>query len=222
MIVKKCIRNALRERYPTAVLPKIKVGHGGTLDMHAEGVLAVGIGKATKFLPYYLKGNKTYKATGILGYETDTLDVHGNRIKEGAWEHVTDSDFDEAVQSMNGTYDQIPPMYSSKKYQGMSLRDYARKKLPVDIKSCRVTIHNISRIKSEKQPLPHFTLVVTSSGGTYVRSLIRDIAYKLNTYGTMETLVRIAKCDLSVSDSLNVESLDYDTIIKNIRHPNIL
>lgn len=220
-IVKRIIRDGLRERYPTIDLPRIKVGHGGTLDMHAEGVLAIGVGRATKFLPFYLQGNKTYEATGVLGYETDTLDVHGERLKEAPCDHVTDAAFDAALHSMRGLYEQVPPIYSSKKCRGRRLRDYAAKKIPVEIKPCKVIVYSIERLSRPSKGLPHFALRVTTSGGTYVRSLIRDMAYKLNTLGTMESLIRVAKCNLSLADSLPVHSLDYDTIVRSLRNPTI-
>ncbi|CDR96967.1 tRNA pseudouridine synthase, putative [Babesia bigemina] len=232
-IVKRILTDGLRERMATPRRPKIKVGHGGTLDMHAEGVLAIGVGSATKLLSFYLKGSKTYEATGVLGYETNTLDSHGETVKEAPWQHVTDADLDSAIQSMQGPYDQVPPLYScrlgswainhetAKKHCGRSLRDYAIRSLPVEVKSSLVTVHSIERIRVPGAELPRFALRVTGSGGTYVRSLIRDIAYKLNTLGTLQSLVRTAKCDLTVDDALRIDSLDYDTIVQNLRTQNL-
>ncbi|GBE59039.1 tRNA pseudouridine(55) synthase [Babesia ovata] len=229
----------------TSTRPKIKVGHGGTLDMHAEGVLAIGVGSATKLLSFYLKGNKTYEATAVLGYETNTLDAHGETVKEAPWQHVTEADLDSAIQSMQGPYDQVPPLYScmfskgsnhdktAKKHGGKSLRNYAIRNLPVEIKSSLVTVHSIERMQVPGIELPRFSFRVTGSGGTYVRSLIRDIAYKLNTLGTLQSLVgenvelinevqvRTAKCDLKVDDALPIDSLDYDTIVQNLRMQQI-
>ncbi|ORM40086.1 tRNA pseudouridine synthase B [Babesia sp. Xinjiang] len=221
-LVKKILTEGYRERYLRSNIPKIKVGHGGTLDMHAEGVLAVGVGGGTKALSFYLKGDKTYEATGVLGHETDTLDINGKTLREAPWEHITDAAFEEAVDSMNGVYEQIPPLYSSKKYRGKTLREYAIKNLPVEVKSAQVMVHRIERLRVPGLELPHFGLRVACSGGTYVRSLIRDIAYKLGTLGTMKSLVRTVKCNLNVADSLNVSSLDYDTIVRNLNVPNLM
>ncbi|GFE53190.1 tRNA pseudouridine(55) synthase [Babesia ovis] len=203
--------------------------------MTAEGVLAIGIGRGTKLLSSYLKGeyqamdshlwnvgNKKYEATGVLGYETDTLDIHGNTLKEAPWEHVTDEAFDEAMSSMKGEYDQIPPLYSSKKYNGKRLRDYAIKNISVDVKPAKIIVHSIERVRTPGEELPKFGLRVSCSGGTYVRSIIRDIAYKLGTLGTMRSLVRTFKHNLSVDNSINVETIDYETIVQNIITPNAM
>ncbi|EDO08135.2 putative tRNA pseudouridine (55) synthase [Babesia bovis T2Bo] len=215
-MVKKIIIDEMFKRKTIINKPKIKVGHGGTLDMHAEGVLAIGIGNGTKMLPYYLKGDKIYEAIGILGFETDTLDVNGNVMKEEPWEHVTQEALNDAINSMSGTYDQLPPMYSSKKYHGKTLREYAIKKLPVVLKATPVTIHSIRRIHELTLELPKFAIRTKCSSGTYVRSLIRDIAYKLGTVATMCSLVRTSKQNLAIEDAIRLDDLDYDKIVANI------
>ena len=120
---------------PTDKKTKVKVGHGGTLDPMAEGVLVLGIGKGTKLLDEYLKGSKTYLASGLLGVETDTLDATGKSIEEKPFAHVTMSMLQDALNKFTCTFDQMPPMYSALKKDGKPLYVYARQGIDIERKA---------------------------------------------------------------------------------------
>ncbi len=163
-----------------------KIGHTGTLDPDATGVLPVCLGKATKLCDLIGNWDKTYEAVLLLGKETDTEDTSGEVIREAPVEK-TEEEIREAILSYVGDYPQIPPMYSAKKVQGKKLYELARKGIVIERKPCLV---HISSIIIKKMELPLVTLEVTCSKGTYIRSLCRDIGKDIGCGGCMAKLVR--------------------------------
>lgn len=163
-----------------------KIGHTGTLDPEASGVLPVCLGSATKLCDLLTEKDKEYRAVMLLGCETDTQDMTGTVLSE---HEVTASEEEvrDAVLSFAGPYDQIPPMYSALKVNGQKLCDLARAGKVVERKSRRITIHSI---EIEEICLPRVTMKVSCSRGTYIRTLCHDIGQKLGCGGAMEKLVR--------------------------------
>ncbi|XP_069374191.1 pseudouridylate synthase TRUB1 isoform X4 [Paralichthys olivaceus] len=151
----------------------LKMGHGGTLDSAASGVLVVGVGYGTKKLSTMLAGSKKYVAVGELGKATDTLDATGKVILEKDFEHITRQDFEEKLKSFTGDIMQVPPLYSALKKDGQRLSVLLKKGQKVEAKPARpVTVYNLT-LQEFKPPL--FTLDVECGGGFYVRSLVDDL-----------------------------------------------
>lgn len=163
------------------ILKQKKIGHTGTLDPMAEGVLLVCLGKATKLVDLLTEGDKCYRATMKLGYETDTEDVTGETTAEGdaaVLAQLTQADVERAILSFVGKYDQIPPMYSAIKKDGKKLYEYARAGIEVKREPRPVEIYAIQDITKEADDTYSFD--VYCSKGTYIRSLCRDIGRKLS------------------------------------------
>lgn len=167
-----------------------KIGHAGTLDPLAEGLLIAMSGKATKLSDLLMKKDKQYLVRMMLGFETDTLDLEGKVIKTSYKNQVTLSDLKTAINKFIGKIEQEPPIYSAIKVGGNKLYNLARKNIEVDIPKRIVEIYDIFDIKILENNIIEFRTIVSS--GTYIRSLVRDIAYELNTYATMSYLKREA------------------------------
>lgn len=168
------------------ILKQKKIGHTGTLDPDAEGVLVVCLGKATKLCDILTDKDKSYEAVMLLGRTTDTEDSSGKVLTKSEV-NVTKEQVAEAVYSFVGEYDQIPPMYSAIKVNGKKLCELARSGVEVERSPRPVVIHDIEILSME---LPRVTFRTTCSKGTYIRSLCRDIGEKLGCGGIMEHLVR--------------------------------
>ena len=163
-----------------------KIGHTGTLDPDAEGVLPVCLGKATKVCDLLTDKDKEYKAVLLLGQETDTQDISGLVLNESPV-NVSEEEVRNAILSFIGTYEQVPPMYSALKVNGQKLCDLARKGITVERKARTVEIFNIEITNIS---LPEVEMVVSCSKGTYIRTLCDDIGKKLGCFGCMKSLLR--------------------------------
>lgn len=188
-----------------------KVGHTGTLDPIAEGVLVVPIGRALKISELLTSEKKEYIAKVILGYETDTLDITGKEIKR----NIPNVDKDKLIEVLNsfiGKYNQEVPMYSAVKVNGRKLYEYARSNIQITPPSKIVEIYSISLLEGPiyKDNTVEFTMKCEVSKGTYIRSLIRDIAYKLSTYGTMKELIRTKQGSFLLEDAFTLEDIQKD------------
>lgn len=174
-----------------AVLRKVvgqkKIGHTGTLDPDATGVLPVCLGRATKVCELLTDHDKTYEALLLLGKTTDTQDISGEVLEEKDPAHLTEEEVRSCIESFIGEYDQIPPMYSALKVNGKKLYELAREGKTVERKSRRVQIHGIRILEMN---LPHVRMEVDCSKGTYIRTLCHDIGEKLQVGGCMEELER--------------------------------
>lgn len=187
------------------ILKQKKIGHTGTLDPDAEGVLPVCLGKATKLCDLLTDKDKVYETVLLLGKTTDTQDVTGTVLEEKATDTLTEEGVREAVQSFVGAYEQIPPMYSALKVGGKKLYELAREGITVERKARPVTIHEII-IKEIN--LPRVRMEVSCSKGTYIRTLCNDIGEKLGTGGCMETLLRTKVERFLVKDSLKLGEIE--------------
>ena len=186
------------------ILKQRKIGHTGTLDPEAEGVLPVCLGKATKVCDLLTGQAKTYRAVLRLGIETDTQDMTGTVLRECAV-HVSEEAAVETVMGFQGTYEQIPPMYSALKVGGKKLYELARQGPEVERKARPVTIHEISVSEVE---LPRLTVTVRCSKGTYIRTLCHDIGKKLGCGGCMESLVRTEVGSFRSEDALTLGQIE--------------
>ncbi|XP_059956410.1 pseudouridylate synthase TRUB1 [Mesoplodon densirostris] len=166
----------------------LKIGHGGTLDSAARGVLVVGIGRGTKLLTSMLSGSKRYIATGELGKATDTLDSTGKVTEEKPYDKITQEDLEGILQKFTGNIMQVPPLYSALKKDGQRLSTLMKRGEVVEAKPARpVTVYSLSLQKF--QP-PFFTLDVECGGGFYIRSLVSDIGKELSSCANVLELTR--------------------------------
>ena len=174
-----------------AVLRKVvgqkKIGHTGTLDPDATGVLPVCLGRATKVCELLTDHDKTYEALLLLGKTTDTQDISGEVLEERDPGDLTEEEVRSCIESFIGEYDQIPPMYSALKVNGKKLYELAREGKTVERKSRKVQIHGIRILEMN---LPHVRMEVDCSKGTYIRTLCHDSGEKLQVGGCMEELER--------------------------------
>ena len=180
-----------------------KIGHTGTLDPDAEGVLPVCLGKATKVCDLLTDKDKEYKAVLLLGQETDTQDISGEVLNTSPVK-VTEAEVREAILSFVGEYEQVPPMYSALKVNGQKLCDLARKGITIERKARPVTIH---KIEITDIKLPEVEMIVSCSKGTYIRTLCDDIGKKLGCYGCMKSLLRTKVDKFTVEEALTLSQL---------------
>ncbi len=186
------------------IIQQKKVGHTGTLDPDAEGVLPICVGKGTKLADYIMNGKKSYKAIVVLGITTTTEDASGEILqqKEVVFEQQK---IKEAVHSFLGTYYQIPPMYSAIKVNGKKLYELAREGKEIERKQREITIFNICITKF--MPPNQFEIEVVCSKGTYIRTLCADIGKKLGCGAHMGSLLRTSSGMFSLDTAVTLEKL---------------
>lgn len=189
------------------ILRMKKIGHTGTLDPEAEGVLPVCLGRGTKLCDMLTDKTKSYRAVLLLGQETDTQDTTGRILAEAAVEDTpeTEKAVTEAIYSFKGPYQQIPPMYSALKVNGKKLYELAREGREVERKPRPVEIFDI---QIEKMELPRVVIHVECSKGTYIRTLCHDIGRKSGCCGCMEGLVRTRVGRFLIEDSLRLSQIE--------------
>ena len=186
------------------ILRMKKIGHTGTLDPAAEGVLPVCLGKGTRLCDMLTDKTKTYRAVLLLGQETDTQDTTG--VVQAEYPvHVTEEEVRKAIVSFLGDYMQIPPMYSALKVNGKKLYELARQGKEVERQARPVQIPDI---QIESIDLPRATFFVTCSKGTYIRTLCYDIGRKLGCGGCMESLLRTRVDRFELKDSLTLSQIE--------------
>lgn len=192
-----------------------KVGHTGTLDPNAAGVLPICVGQATKISQYLLDGEKKYRAELTLGVETDTEDVYGTILNRSPVVS-TKEEIENAILSFVGTYNQVPPMYSALKVKGKKLYELAREGIEIERKSRKVTIHSIDiiEIKNDKVMLD-----VLCSKGTYIRTLCKDIGKTLGCGGVMSFLLRTEASGFDLKNAITIEELLETEDVKSLLLP---
>ncbi|MBK5243773.1 MAG: tRNA pseudouridine(55) synthase TruB [Eubacteriaceae bacterium] len=188
------------------ILKTKKIGHTGTLDPDAEGVLVLCIGKATKMVEYIIEHEKTYEAQVILGIETDTGDISGKLIHDGGSKVTLDA-FEKILSRFTGNIMQKPPIYSAIRIKGKKLYHYARSGEAVEIPERPVSISKLSLLEfsEEKQQAK---LMVTCSKGTYIRSLCQDIGAALGSYGCMGSLLRHRVGDFTIETAHKLSEIE--------------
>ena len=198
------------------ILHMKKIGHTGTLDPQATGVLPVCLGKATKACDMMTEKSKVYEAVLLLGIKTDTEDMTG-KILEEKKVTVNEDEVREAVESFLGTYNQIPPMYSAIKVNGKKLYELAREGKTIERKPRPVTLYELTILEMN---LPRVRIRITCSKGTYIRSLCRDIGEQLGCGGCMEQLIRTRVGHFLIENALTLAQIE--ALAKKERIPEIL
>lgn len=208
-----CVINVFKEKGYTSqdvvsickgILKTKKIGHAGTLDPDATGVLLLCVGKGTKITEYLMEYGKTYIFEMIFGTSTDTLDLSGNVT--GFSDKTYDKEkLKQILDDLNGkTIEQVPPMYSAVKVNGKKLYEYARENKEIKRKSRKITIYNIEPLHLLENSC---IIKVRCSKGTYIRVLIEDIAKKLDRLAYMKSLIRVNSGGFDIKDSIKIESL---------------
>lgn len=187
------------------ILKQKKIGHTGTLDPMAEGVLLVCLGKGTKLVDMITSGSKEYRASMKLGITTDTEDITGKILSEMSVGDYSKECVTDIINSFLGQYMQIPPMYSAIKKDGKKLYEYARSGIEIEREPRPVEIYSIDNISIE---LPFISFDVHCSKGTYIRSLCRDIGEKLGCGGTLTSLLRSEVHGFYLKDSLKLADIE--------------
>lgn len=186
------------------ILRQKKIGHTGTLDPDAEGVLPVCLGQGTRLCDMLTDHSKVYRAVLLLGIDTDTQDISGQILEKRPVEENPEQVL-EVIKSFVGPYDQVPPMYSALKVDGKRLYELARAGKTVERQARPVVIHDIT---VESIELPRVTMTVSCSKGTYIRTLCHDIGEKLGCGGCMEALMRTRVGRFELKDSISLSELE--------------
>lgn len=200
-------------------LTKSKVGHTGTLDPNATGVLPLLLGNATKISKYLINHDKIYNVTLKLGITTTTADEEGEIIqeKEVSANVLENNNVKKILKKFIGKQKQIPPIYSAIKVNGRKLYDYARKGQTVELQPRDIEIYNIKLLSINKN-LNQIQFLVECSKGTYIRSLCENIAEKLGTVGYMKDLDRIKVGKFTIENSIKIENLKKELEENNLSH----
>jgi tRNA pseudouridine55 synthase len=202
-----------RVRHETGVK---KVGHAGTLDPFASGLLVIGVGKDyTRKMGDIQALTKVYCTTMVFGMQTDTDDSYGTITQidsELDTALITDEAVREALSKFTGTFEQMPPRYSAKKINGTRAYTLARQGIEPDLKACSITIHANDLLWSHEAEKPFICFETRCSKGTYIRSLVRDVAKEFNTVAYTKDLIRSAIGPYCLIDSLSYSELSPETI----------
>ena len=186
-------------------ITKEKVGHSGTLDPFADGVLVLGVGKSTKKLSDIIQYDKTYEGVVKLGIQTDSMDLTGKVVAEKSSPDISSKMLNKCAQSFIGELLQRTPMFSARKIDGVRLYKLARKNISIKTNPKLVTIKNL---KIELINQSSLRIVVECSSGTYIRVLAEDIAQYLGTVGHLTSLTRLSVGEYSLSESLTVKNFE--------------
>jgi tRNA pseudouridine55 synthase len=182
-----------------------KVGHGGTLDPFASGVLPICVGEGTKVLPFLLDADKVYEAEVRFGVETDTLDLTGKVVAEHPVGDLSEAALEAALAAFRGPIEQVPPMFSALKRDGMPLYKYARAGLTVERAPRKVTIHSLDLLG--RDPPDRARLRVSCSKGTYIRSLAADLGTRLGVGAHLVALRRTASGPFGIEQALSLDEI---------------
>lgn len=210
--VKYEMASAARNR--TGVRIKLKIGHGGTLDPMAEGVLVLGIGTGTKLLKDYLSGVKGYRAKAVFGASTDTLDSTGVVTGTIDSSNISRAHILNVLDQFRGNIKQTPPMYSALKRDGKKLYELARAGIEVEREAREVTVHRLDLL--DEDALPEFGLMIECGGGFYVRSVIADIATSMGSMAHMTELVRTKQGQFELKDCIYEQNWKLDSLCSHI------
>lgn len=191
------------------ILKTRAVGHMGTLDPQGEGVLILGVGKATRLFNYYLAKDKVYEAEFTFGEERDTLDGEGTVTASGG-RIPSREEIEGVLPRFTGEIMQVPPLYSAKKINGRKAYEIARSGEVATLQPCKVTVYEFSLLETCENRIK---VRIHCSAGTYIRSLCRDLAYSLNTYAIMTAIKRTRCGNFCVEDSIKLDELTEDKVL---------
>ena len=190
------------------ILGTKKIGHTGTLDPLATGVLVIVIGSYTKLVNELTSLDKEYIAEIKLGIKTDTGDITGNILEENYKYNITKENITNIFNNFPKEYEQTVPKYSAVKINGKKLYEYARENIDIELPKRMVNIYSLELLEFNNDIIKFKTKV---SKGTYIRSLIEDLCYKLNVIGTMNSLVRTKQGRFNIENALNLEDININT-----------
>ncbi|WZO95870.1 tRNA pseudouridine(55) synthase TruB [Isosphaeraceae bacterium EP7] len=200
----------------TRIWRKTKVGHAGTLDPLASGVLVLCVGQATRLIEYVQQMPKSYRTVVLLGSRSDTLDADGTVVADPTAVAPERAAVEQAVASQVGVIQQIPPQFSALKREGKRAYDLARAGVVVDLAARAVTITRVEILSYE---WPRLTLEVDCGSGTYIRSIARDIGEMLGCGGMVEVLIRTKIGPFTVEDAVDPDTLDAENLAELLRPP---
>jgi len=218
-----CVRRILRDCAPVGSA-KLRVGHAGTLDRLATGVLLVCVGQATRLAEYLMQNVKTYRVRLQLGIATDTHDAEGEVVTEGAVQ-ITEEEVHQAMAGFLGVIEQVPPMYSALKYQGTRLYRLARQGVEVERAPRQVEIRELlleDWSRSGSDIGPQLTIRVACSSGTYIRALARDLGQRLGCGAHVVALTRLACGPFTLEEAIDLEELAQAVVggrLEEVMHP---
>ncbi len=187
-----------------------KIGHLGTIDKAGAGVLPLAVGLATKFFDYFLSKDKVYLALFKFGAETDTLDSYGTIVNRSD-KLVTFSMLENSSKKFIGEIMQVPPKFSAVKISGKRASDLTQKGIDIKLKPRLVKIYNFEVLKEIKENL--FLVLIHCSSGTYIRSIMRDIAQDLGTFGTMVGIIRTRSGPFCLDDAILIDDISWENLI---------
>jgi len=190
---------------------KDKIGHMGTLDPNATGVLIVGVGRANRLFDVMLKKRKTYVATFTFGYETETLDSESEKIIKTSNNIPTKDLIEQQQAKMVGKFDQIAPIFSAKNINGRRAYEMAREGKDIEIKPHKIEIYSFKLLKQIDEK--SFMFEIECSGGTYIRSICRDFAKLLNSVATMTSLKRTKCGDFDIKNSKTIDEITENDLL---------
>ncbi|MEO6590541.1 MAG: tRNA pseudouridine(55) synthase TruB [Pyrinomonadaceae bacterium] len=194
------------------ILSTKRIGHTGTLDPFATGVLVILVGRATRLAQFLDKDKKSYEAEIAFGFETDTGDRTGNaKSKVQSARSVSVEELEKVLPEFRGEILQTPPMYSAKKIEGKKLYELARKGIEIERQAVNIKIYDLEILKNSQHPAPstqHFALCVACSAGTYIRTLAEDIGRKLETGAHLAELRRTRAGKFDISQAVTLEQLE--------------
>jgi tRNA pseudouridine55 synthase len=194
-----------------------RVGHAGTLDPIATGVLLVGVGRATRLIEYLVGRPKTYEARLRLGQATNTYDTEGEVVAERSFSHITSADIETHLALFRGQIEQRPPVYSAIKKDGQPLYKLARQGIEVEVPTRRVTIYALELLAYD---VPFVDLRVTCSAGTYIRSLAHDLGEALGCGAHLTGLRRTAVGDFGIETAVSLPDLTPDNLNDYLQPPD--
>lgn len=195
-----------------------KIGHCGTLDPNATGVLVVCVGKATKIIDFIDSFNKSYRCECTLGTRTDTQDIWGNPIGESVRTSFTEDEIRAALKGFEGEIDQVPPMFSAKWVNGQRAYDLARKGREVELEARKITVSKLDLVSFDFET-QKFVFDIECSRGTYVRTICSDLGDRLGCGACMSALRRTTACGFSLDDCCSLEDVktkDISTLVKPV------
>lgn len=188
------------------ILQQKKMGHTGTLDPLATGVLAVALGKATRLIPYLNENEKVYQVEALLGFTSDTYDLEGRLSNENTlWQDLSDQQIEKELNSFLGVSLQRPPLYSALKFQGRALYRYAREGKEVPIPERSIEVFKISDFRRAENRV---SFEISCSKGTYIRSIINDLGDRLGCGSLMSALRRVQSGPFCIDQAHTLESLE--------------
>jgi tRNA pseudouridine55 synthase len=199
-----------------SILEMGQVGHSGTLDREASGLLGIMVGDCTRLVRYLHLGTHDYRFRVEFGRQTDTLDVDGEVVNECAWDHLTAEAIESGLETLRGDIEQVPPVYSAVKVDGERASDRARRGEEVDLKA---RSQRIDRFELVGLDLPQATFEARCSAGTYIRALVRDLADALETCATTTDIRRMATGPFRIEDAAPLDELTRKTALESMLPP---